>query len=89
LLWIFPDLHLLRLELLEGCHTYPEFMGVLKSECCSSSMYGGRHFPAPDNILFYGVVWWFEQSWLMGSGTNRRHGLVGISVALLEELGGL
>jgi hypothetical protein len=41
-------------------------------------------------------VWWFEQVWphrfmclnvwLLGSGTIRRCGLVGVGVALLEEV---
>ena len=31
------------------------------------------------------LMWWLEYAWLMGSGTIRRYGLVGIVVPLLEE----
>ena len=30
-------------------------------------------------------VWWFENTWLMGNGTIRRCGLIGVGVALLEK----
>ena len=32
------------------------------------------------------LVWWFEYACPMGSGTVRRYGLVGVGVALLEEV---
>lgn len=32
------------------------------------------------------IVWWFDYAWIMGSGTVRRHGLIGGGVALLEVL---
>ena len=38
------------------------------------------------NIFSCPRLWWFENTWPMWSGTIRRCGLVGISVALLEEV---
>jgi hypothetical protein len=31
-------------------------------------------------------LWWFEYTWPYGSGTTRRYDLVGVGVALLEEV---
>jgi hypothetical protein len=31
-------------------------------------------------------MWWFEYIWSMGSDTTRRYGLIGVYVALLEEV---